>query len=76
LRVSPQVDKLYAKEPLIDEFHCSDSVCEVVSWLEAAAAERGGAKRVHVMPCAPLIAQWIKSRGFPQQAAARPEARL
>mmetsp|Transcript_38336 Transcript_38336/g.124701 ORF Transcript_38336/g.124701 Transcript_38336/m.124701 type:complete len:533 (+) Transcript_38336:58-1656(+) len=60
--VSKFVDKLYAGGAL-DEFHCSDSIPNVVAWLKEDAKlkmEAGAPQRVHVMQLAPLIGEWIK----------------
>jgi len=56
------VEKLYMDGCGVDSFTCSDSIPNVVGWLNAEAAkrqEKGGKQKIHVMPLAPLISKWI-----------------
>ena len=63
-RVPGFLDKVYGADALLDEFHCSDSVFEIVECLKSEAAKRVGAGRpqkVFVLSSAPTIAEWIRS---------------
>ncbi|KAL1523575.1 hypothetical protein AB1Y20_018511 [Prymnesium parvum] len=56
------VDKLYQDGCGVDSFTCTDSIPNVVQWLQAAGLERQAAglpQKAFVMPLAPLIADWI-----------------
>ena len=53
---------------MLDEFHCTDSIPDVTMWLREdvqAQVGLGNKARAHVMPLAPLIADWIGSQPAP-----------
>jgi phosphoribosylpyrophosphate synthetase len=60
--VTKFVDKLYGKDAPLDEFHCTDSIPNVIAWLKEDVkkhVEAGAAQKVHVMQLAPMIGEWI-----------------
>lgn len=60
--VTKFVAKLYGQDAPLDEFHCSDSIPNVIAWLKEEVklrTENGEPQRAHVMQLAPLIGDWI-----------------
>ncbi len=71
--VSKFVSKLYGPDAPLDEFHCTDSIPNVIAWLKADVDTRvaaGEGLKVHVMPLAPLIGDWIKVNNAKHLSAA------
>mmetsp|Transcript_50047 Transcript_50047/g.108450 ORF Transcript_50047/g.108450 Transcript_50047/m.108450 type:complete len:501 (+) Transcript_50047:197-1699(+) len=60
------VNKLYSEsERSLDDFHCTDSVADVVATLAQRVKKHvanGEPKRAHVMPLAAVIAEWINAQ--------------
>ena len=71
--VSKFVSKMYSADAALDEFHCTDSIPNVIGWLKdeleaRQAAAPAAPRKVHVMPLAPLIGDWILAKHAPRRA--------
>ena len=64
-------EKLHGAGSPLDHFYCTDSIPNVVRWLRDDCAGRPGPSKVHVMPIAPLVAQWIKAHPLAGRKAPR-----
>jgi phosphoribosylpyrophosphate synthetase len=74
--VSKFVAKLYGGDSApLDEFHCTDSIPNVIAWLKEDVkirVEAGMPAKAHVMQLAPLIGDWIKTTGAKNIESAQP----
>jgi len=83
-KVAKFVDKLYAADAPLDEFHCSDSIPTVVQWLREeidARVDAGAPRKAHVMKLGAMLAAWVQANPlapqgrllFPRASGARPQ---
>uniref|UniRef100_A0A7S0PYE9 Ribose-phosphate pyrophosphokinase N-terminal domain-containing protein n=1 Tax=Coccolithus braarudii TaxID=221442 RepID=A0A7S0PYE9_9EUKA len=71
-KIDKFIDTLYADDAALDEFHCSDTVCGIVSELTKQSAARvasGQPQKVFVTPVAPIVSDWIAANPPPSPSS-------